>query len=93
MASFATAFNQADVLIVTEVYPAGEQPIPGVSGKTLYGEIQQFGHKNVHFEPNMKKIPLLLKKLVKPKDLILVQGAGSIYKIIPDIIACLEDKT
>jgi UDP-N-acetylmuramate--alanine ligase len=92
MNSFATAFNQADILIVTEVYPAGERPIPGVSGKILYDEIQQFGHKGVHFEPNIKKIPLLVKKLAKPKDLILVQGAGNIYKIVPDIIACLEGK-
>jgi UDP-N-acetylmuramate--alanine ligase len=91
MNSFATAFNQADVLIVTEVYPAGEQPIPGISGKTLYAEIQQFGHKNVHFEPNLKKIPLLVKKLVQPGDLLLVQGAGNITKIIPDIIASLEE--
>ncbi len=91
MNSFATAFNQADVLIVTEVYPAGEQPIPGISGKTLYAEIQQFGHKNVHFEPNLKKIPILVKKLVQPGDLLLVQGAGNITKIIPDIIASLEE--
>jgi UDP-N-acetylmuramate--alanine ligase len=92
MNKFATAFNQADVLIVTEVYPAGEPPIRGVSGKTLYEEIQQSGHKSVFFEPNMNKIPLLVKKVARPKDLILVQGAGSIYKIVPDIIANLEDQ-
>ncbi len=92
MESFATAFNQADVLIVTEVYPAGEQPIPNVCGKKLYEEIQQFGHKSVYFEPNMKRIPPLLQKIAKPKDLILLQGAGNIYRIVPDIIACLEGK-
>ncbi|MEW5900833.1 MAG: UDP-N-acetylmuramate--L-alanine ligase [Acidobacteriota bacterium] len=92
MKSFATAFNQADVLIVTEIYPAGEPPLPGVNGKALYEEIMQFGHKNVHFEPNMKKIPTLLKSLVKPEDIVLVQGAGNIYKIVPDIISGLEEK-
>lgn len=91
MKSFATAFNQADVLITTEVYPAGEDPIPGVTGKSLFEEIKLFGHKNVHFEPEMKKIPALLQKIVEPKDIILVLGAGSIYKIIPDIIAKLEE--
>ena len=55
MKSFATSFNQADILITTEVYPAGEAPIAGISGKALYEEIEQFGHKNVHFEPDMKK--------------------------------------
>ncbi len=92
MGAFATAFNQADVLVVSEVYPAGETPIPGVTGKILYEEIRQFGHKNVYFESSMKKIPALLKTLVKPEDIILVLGAGNINKIVPDIIAHLEEK-
>jgi UDP-N-acetylmuramate--alanine ligase len=90
MKEFATAFNQADVLIVTEVYPAGEPPIPGITGKALYEEIRQFGHKNVHFEPNLKKIPALLQKIARPEDIVLVQGAGNIYKIVPDIISAVE---
>ncbi|MBM3284556.1 MAG: UDP-N-acetylmuramate--L-alanine ligase, partial [Candidatus Aminicenantes bacterium] len=93
MKSFATAFNQADVLVTTEVYPAGEQPIPGATGEALFEEIKLFGHKNAHFEPSMKKIPALLQKIVRPGDMILVLGAGSIYKIIPDIIARLEEKS
>ncbi len=93
MKSFATAFNQADVLVTTEVYPAGEQPIPGVTGEALFEEIKLFGHKNVYFEPSMKKIPSLLAKIIQPQDMILVLGAGNIYKIIPDIIARLEDKS
>ncbi|MGQ9672353.1 MAG: UDP-N-acetylmuramate--L-alanine ligase [Candidatus Aminicenantales bacterium] len=93
MKSFATAFNQADILVTTEVYPAGEEPIPGATGEALFEEIKLFGHKNVYFEPNMKKIPALLKKIVKPKDMILILGAGSIYKIIPDIIIRLEEMT
>lgn len=90
--SFAKTFNQADVLIITEIYPAGENPIPGISGKVLYEEIKRFGHKNIYFEPELKKIPVILKRLVLPKDIVLVMGAGSIYKIIPDIISNLEGK-
>ncbi len=86
MKEFATAFNQADILIITEIYPAGEKPIPGVTGKILYKEIQEFGHKHIHFEAEMKNIPSLVKELVKPKDLILIMGAGSINSIIPEII-------
>jgi UDP-N-acetylmuramate--alanine ligase len=92
MGTFATAFNQADVLIVSEVYPAGEAPIPGVTGKVLYEEVMQFGHKNAYFEPNMKKIPALVKKLAESEDIILVLGAGNINKTVPDIIARLEEK-
>jgi UDP-N-acetylmuramate--alanine ligase len=93
MKNFATAFNQADVLITTEVYPAGEPPIPGVTGKTLFEEIQRHGHKSVRHEPDMKKIPALLRKIAKRNDLILIQGAGNINRIIPEIIAALEEKS
>lgn len=93
MKSFATAFNQADVLVTTEVYPAGEAPIPGVTGRALYEEIQQHGHKNVRFEADMKKIPALLKRIAEPNDLIIIQGAGNINRIVPDIIAALEEKS
>jgi len=92
MNSFATSFNQADVLIITEIYPAGETPIAGVSGKVLHEEIVQFGHKNVYFEPDMKKIASLVGKMAQPEDMILILGAGNIYEVIPDIIKTLESK-
>jgi UDP-N-acetylmuramate--alanine ligase len=92
MTHFATAFNQADVLVVTEVYPAGEPPIAGVTGRALCEAIQQFGHKNVHFEPNLKKVPALVKRLAQPGDIILAQGAGNITRVVPEIIAILEEK-
>jgi len=92
MESFATAFTDADVLITTEIYAAGEKPIAGVSGRALYQEIKQSGHKNVFFEHNMENIPPLVGKVAQSGDLILVLGAGNIYKIIPDIIKTLEGR-
>lgn len=83
---FATAFNQADVLIITEIFSAGENPIEGINGEALFKEIQQFGHKCVYFEPDIKKIPALVSKLALPQDIIFVLGAGSINKSIPKII-------
>lgn len=92
MKNFATSFNQADVLITTEIYPAGEKAIAGISGKVLFEEIQQYGHKNICYEPDLQKIPLLAAKLALPKDILLVLGAGNVYKIIPEIIKRLEEK-
>lgn len=92
MKKFATSFNQADVVVITEIYPAGENPISGVSGKVLFEEIQRFGHKNIHYEPELKNIPSLLEKFVLPKDMVLFMGAGNIYKIIPESIKRLEGK-
>jgi UDP-N-acetylmuramate--alanine ligase len=90
MKAFATAFNQADVLIVTEIYPAGEAPIAGVSGKALYEEILQFGYKQAFFEPDLAKVPGLVAKLAQPNDIVLVLGAGTIARAIPGIIENLE---
>jgi len=90
MDEFATAFNQADILILTDIYPAGEKPIKGVTGKALYEEIQEFGHKNVYFEKDLGKIPDLVEKLAKPEDMIFVLGAGNINQVIPEIIKRLE---
>jgi UDP-N-acetylmuramate--alanine ligase len=92
MNEFATSFNQADVLVLTEVYPAGESPIPGATGRALYDEIRRFGHKSAHFEPDMAKIPAKLKSLVRPGDTVIFLGAGNIPKIIPDFIKKLEAK-
>ena len=93
MTQFATAFDQADVLVLTEIYPAGEDPIPGVSGRGLFDEVKQLGHKNVRFEPDVKKIPALLEKIAAPGDMVIVLGAGNVNRIIPDIIARLEARS
>ena len=90
MKAFASAFNQADVLVVTEIYPAGEAPIAGISGKTLYEEILRYGHKEAFFEPDLGKVPGLVGKLALPNDIVLVLGAGNITRAIPGIIEKLE---
>ncbi|MFQ6037140.1 MAG: UDP-N-acetylmuramate--L-alanine ligase [Candidatus Aminicenantales bacterium] len=93
MEEFATSFNQADTLILTEIYPAGEKPIEGVSGKALYEEILKFGHKDVTFEPDMEKIPEVVARTARPGDMIFILGAGNIYRVIPDVIDRLERRT
>lgn len=92
MKKFATSFNQADVLFITEVYPAGEKPIESVSGQVLFEETQKFGHKNIYFEPDLTKIAALVAKTAEPEDLIFILGAGSINKIIPELITELGEK-
>jgi UDP-N-acetylmuramate--alanine ligase len=93
MAQFATSFNQADVLVVTEIYPAGEDPIPGATGRALFDEIRQYGHKSAVFEPDLKKVPDLLGTIAAPNDMIIVLGAGNVNRIIPGIIARLESRS
>jgi len=90
MKEFATAFNQADVLVITEIYPAGEAPILGISGAALYEEVRLFGHKNAFFEPDTKNIPALLQQIVRPGDMVIFLGAGNINRVIPAVIESLE---
>jgi UDP-N-acetylmuramate--alanine ligase len=92
MTSFATAFNQADVLVLTEVYAAGEDPLPGATGRALYEEVRKFGHRQVHFEPDLGKIGALCGRVLAPGDIVLVLGAGSVNRTVPDIIAALEER-
>ncbi|MGZ5438910.1 MAG: hypothetical protein ACXWFJ_03595 [Candidatus Aminicenantales bacterium] len=63
-----------------------------MTGQALYEEVRQFGHKQVHFEPDLKRIGALLKTILVPGDMVLVLGAGNINRTIPDIIAQLEAK-
>jgi len=54
---FHRAFYQASTVVVTEIYPAGEAPIPGVTGQALAEGIARHGHRDVRYEPSMEAIP------------------------------------
>ncbi len=77
---FARSFFQADVLVVTDVYPAREEPIEGVSGALIADTARRFGHREVHYEPDKTKLADYVYKLLQPGDLVLTIGAGDIWK-------------
>ncbi len=78
---FATAFNEADNVIITDIYPSRESPIPGVTGKIIYEAIKDYGHRNVTYIKNKQDIVTHLKKNTKRGDLVITLGAGDIYRI------------
>ncbi|MFA6540975.1 MAG: UDP-N-acetylmuramate--L-alanine ligase [Bacteroidota bacterium] len=77
---FGKAFLLADVLVVTDVYPAREEPIQGVTGELIVNAAKQFGHKEVHYVQDKKEIPAFLKKITKKGDIVITMGAGDIWK-------------
>jgi len=81
MHEFVTSFNEADVLIVTEIYPASEEKIEGVTGKVLSEKIRASGHKNVIFALTKQDAADKVLKLAKSGDVVITLGAGDIYKI------------
>ncbi|MEW6616307.1 MAG: UDP-N-acetylmuramate--L-alanine ligase [Thermodesulfobacteriota bacterium] len=83
---FLVAFYQADVLIITEIYPAGEDPIPGVDAKALFEGIREHGHKNVSFIDDKDRIAAHLVDVLKEGDILITLGAGDIYKVGYELI-------
>ena len=91
---FYTAFNQADVLVVMDIYAAGEKPIPGVSGRALYEGIKKHGHKDVTFIADREQIVKHMLSVLKRGDLMITLGAGDVWKLGEQIVQRLnrEDK-
>ncbi len=78
---FVTSFNEADLLIVTEIYAASEEKIEGISGSLLAERISKSGHKNVLFAPTKEDVADTVLQIVSPGDLVITLGAGDIYKV------------
>ncbi|MEP0821626.1 MAG: UDP-N-acetylmuramate--L-alanine ligase [Ignavibacterium sp.] len=77
---FGKSFLLSDVLIVTDVYPAREEPIQGVTGELIVSAAKRFGHKHAHYVPDKHQVTATLEKIVKPGDIVITMGAGDIWK-------------
>ena len=77
---FAKAFLLADVLVVTDVYPAREEPIQGITGELIVNAAKLYGHKNTYYVPDKNDIPDFLIPIVKRNDIVIMMGAGDIWK-------------
>jgi UDP-N-acetylmuramate--alanine ligase len=87
---FLTAFEGADQLILTEIYPAGEDAVPGVTGEALYQAIKRQGHLEVEFVADKEQIAERLAGKLKPGDVALTLGAGDIYKVGEALVEALK---
>jgi UDP-N-acetylmuramate--alanine ligase len=87
---FLTSFNQADVLLLTGIYPAGEDPITGVNVQGLYEGIKGHGHKDVMLVPDKGEIIDGLLPRLRPGDMVFTLGAGDIWKVGETLIERLK---
>ena len=76
--SFCTCFNDAEDVIVADVYPAGENPIEGVDRDALVRGLHDHGHRSVHGLEDPVDLASLVKSLARPGDLVVCLGAGNI---------------
>jgi len=86
---FRSAFNQADILVLTDIYAASESPIPGVTSEALAVAIREAGHKNVHYRRSMRDSIEFLLKNAKPGDAILTVGAGNVSRASNELMVLL----
>ena len=75
---FASCFNDADVVVATPVYEAGEQPIEGVSSETLVSKMRAAGHRDARVVSGPTEIAPLIHTVARPGDFVVMCGAGSI---------------
>jgi UDP-N-acetylmuramate--alanine ligase len=78
---FGRSFDDADILIITDVYPARELPIEGITGKLIADEAINSGHKNVIYVEDKNELFDTVKSIIKSGDIVLTMGAGDIWKL------------
>ena len=86
---FGGAFKDADLLILTDVYSAGEAPIAGVSGETIVNAVAETTGQPTTYVKARAEIAPYLKTIVRDGDLVLTMGAGDIYRTGEELLALL----
>jgi len=88
---FVVSFNHADVLIITPIYGAGEEPIPGVDSSSIYRGIRGHGHRAVTLCSSEEDVISLLLTEVRPGDVVLTLGAGDIHLVGTELLKRMEE--
>jgi UDP-N-acetylmuramate--alanine ligase len=86
---FSRAFNQADVLVLMDIYAASESPIAGVTSEALVTSIREAGHKNVRYIGSMQAAVEFLLKEARPGDAVMTIGAGNVSRASNELMVLL----
>ncbi len=89
---FGAAFDNSDVVVITDVYPAGEKPIEGVSGELIFEHVKYNDHPAAIYCPAKNKIPEVVVPLIQENDVVLTLGAGDIWKSGESLLHALKTK-
>ncbi len=92
MDEFASAFNNADILLVTDIYAASETPIDGVNAEVLTSRIKSYGHKQAVYIGALENAPQLLYNYVREGDLVITLGAGTVHRAGDQLLALLRGR-
>lgn len=92
MDDFVVAFNNADVVLLLDIYPASEQPIEGITAENLAENIRRYGHKNITYIGGVETAAEIVADVLQPNDLVITLGAGSVTRLADEILARLSSK-
>jgi UDP-N-acetylmuramate--alanine ligase len=87
---FGRSFLNSDIFICTDVYPAREEPIPGVTGELISDAAKKFGHRNAVYVKDKNEVPAKLMELKRDGDIIVTMGAGDIWKFGEQFVSMLK---
>ncbi len=90
LAEFTTAFNDADVLLLTDIYAAGEEPIPGVDGASARRGDPRLRAPRRVLRARARASPPPRGERVRPGDIVLTLGAGDVTAVGPELLGLLE---
>jgi UDP-N-acetylmuramate--alanine ligase len=90
---FATAFRDADSVLVLDIYPASEPPIPGVTGELLASRIAVSGGREARYAASSTEAVTLAASAATPGDMVLTLGAGNVWQVGPRVLQELESRT
>jgi UDP-N-acetylmuramate--alanine ligase len=83
---FGKSFFNADIVVITDVYPARERPIQGIDGELVARSAVDFGHRHVHYVPDRADLARKTLELIEPGDIVITMGAGDIWKSADEIL-------
>ena len=84
---FARSFYDAEAVLLTDIYAASEEPLPGVSAERLAREIERYGHRNARYVGGLEEAKIALMQAARPGDLVLTLGAGSVWRVGEEFLA------
>jgi UDP-N-acetylmuramate--alanine ligase len=91
MDEFASAFNNADVLLVSDIYAASETPIEGITAEVLTNRIKSYGHKSAEYVGSIEGSAEILRDTVREGDLVITLGAGTVTRIGDQVLKLLGE--
>ena len=89
---FGAALLDSDLLVVTGIYPAREEPIPGISAELIADASRDHGHRHVEYIPELSDVPAYLAGITRDGDMVITMGAGDIWEAARELVKILEER-